>query len=133
MTDKNGTTMFTPVRVTRTTAETEFEATLEPRLEVMEPLPIPNRLLSHFLDHFAQASAVNVRLAGADWPGSWRFDHVLCEDLGQLVGRGVAEIHDRRAARDGVPGARRHLRARSRRVGRPRAVARGAGRRICRR
>jgi imidazoleglycerol phosphate dehydratase HisB len=70
----------------------------------MDPLPLPNRLLSHFIDHFAQASGINVRLGHTDWPGSWQFDHVLCEDLGQLIGRGVLEIHDRLAEARGVAG-----------------------------
>jgi imidazoleglycerol phosphate dehydratase HisB len=100
-------TMFDPIRVTRTTAETKFEIVLEPRREVMESLPIPNRLLSHFIDHLARAAGVNVRLCSTDWPGSWRFDHVLCEDLGQLIGRGLAEVHDRRAKREGVTGRAR--------------------------
>jgi imidazoleglycerol-phosphate dehydratase len=101
--------MFDPIRVTRATAETRFEIILEPRRKPMESLPISNRLLSHFLDHFARASGINVRLCDTDWPGSWRFDHVLCEDLGQLLGRGVAAIHDRRAREAGVAGRARGL------------------------
>ena len=99
--------MFDPIRVTRTTAETSFELTLEPRREPMQSLPVPNRLLSHFIDHFAQASGVNFRLRDAAWPGSWRFDHVLCEDLGQAIGRGLAAVHQRRAAATGVAGRAR--------------------------
>ena len=95
---------FSPLSVKRETAETVFAIELEPRQSVAESLPIPNRLLSHFVDHFAQASGINVRLTEDRWPGSWRFDHVLCEDLGQAIGRGLLEIHDRRAASDGVDG-----------------------------
>jgi imidazoleglycerol phosphate dehydratase HisB len=101
--------MFDPIRVTRTTAETRFEVILEPRNEPMSSLPISNRLLSHFIDHFALGSGVNVRVCETDWPGSWRFDHVLCEDLGQLIGRGLAAIHDRRANRTGVRGRARSV------------------------
>lgn len=96
--------MFDPIRVTRETAETSFEVRLEPRRSRMESLPIANRLLSHFIDHFAHASGIHVALGRAEWPGSWRFDHVLCEDMGQLIGRGLAEIHDVAMARGGVPG-----------------------------
>ena len=95
---------FDAIRVTRETAETELTVVLKPRTEPMTPLPIPNRLLSHFIDHLCQGSGVNVELVDSEWPGSWRFDHVLCEDLGQLVGRGIAAIHDQRARSDGITG-----------------------------
>ena len=45
---------FESVVVTRRTAETEFEVVLAPRTERAASLPLPNRLLSHFIDHFAK-------------------------------------------------------------------------------
>ena len=95
---------FEPVRVTRRTQETEFALLVEPRTEPMPSLPVANLLLSHFIDHLARAAAIRLRLERTEWPGSWRFDHVLCEDLGQLVGRAVLDIHDQRARVRGVPG-----------------------------
>ena len=95
---------FEPLRVSRSTAETRFEIVLTPRSEPMPSLPLSNRMLSHLIDHFAQASGINVALTDGEWPGSWRFDHVLCEDVGQLLGRGVAAVHDARAGDSGVTG-----------------------------
>ncbi len=95
---------FDAVIVTRRTAETEFEIVLAPRTTRTGSLPLPNRLLSHFVDHLSKAGGFNVESVGTKWPGSWRFDHVLCEDLGQLIGRGIAAIHDQRALAVGVPG-----------------------------
>jgi imidazoleglycerol phosphate dehydratase HisB len=95
---------FEAVTITRKTAETEFQVVLRPRTGPVATLDLPNRLLAHFIDHFSRACGVVVESAGTDWPGSYRFDHVLCEDLGQLLGRGIAAIHDRNAAGTGVPG-----------------------------
>ena len=95
---------FEAVTVQRTTSETEFQVVLRPRTGPAETLDLPNRLLAHFIDHFTRACGIEVQSAGTDWPGSYRLDHVLCEDLGQLLGRGIAAIHDRRAAETGVPG-----------------------------
>jgi imidazoleglycerol-phosphate dehydratase len=95
---------FAAVTVTRKTAETGFQVVLRSRTGPVATLDLPNRLLAHFIDHFTRASGVMVESAGTDWPGSYRFDHVLCEDLGQLLGRGIAAIHDRKAAETGVPG-----------------------------
>jgi imidazoleglycerol-phosphate dehydratase len=95
---------FEPLRITRKTAETEITVALRPRTGSGETLAIPNRILSHFIDHFGRGSGVEIELIDDRWPGSWRFDHVLCEDLGQLIGRGIAALHDRRAAEEGVRG-----------------------------
>lgn len=95
---------FDPVRVIRRTAETEFEVVVRPRARRGKSLPLPNRLLSHFLDHFCKASGVEVEPRRTSWPGSWRLDHVLCEDLGQLVGKGIAGIHAALRATSGVAG-----------------------------
>ena len=65
---------------------------------------LPNRLLSHLLDHFSKGSGLSIEIENTDWPGSWQLDHVLCEDVGQLVGCGVLAIHDELAAQSGVPG-----------------------------
>lgn len=97
-------TGFPAIRVTRRTHETDFEIILRPRRRVMAELPLPNRILSHFLDHFCKASGIEIELKRTQWPGSWAFDHVLCEDMGQLLGTGVAEIHRYQAALTGVPG-----------------------------
>jgi imidazoleglycerol phosphate dehydratase HisB len=99
--------MFDPIRVRRSTDETRFEVILEPRRRPTSMLPIPNRLLSHFIDHLARAAGFTVGLVDSEWPGSWQFDHVLCEDLGQLIGRGLGEIHDRLAVASGVVGRAR--------------------------
>ena len=92
------------VRVTRKTSETEFSIVLGPRTSAEPVAALPNRLLSHFLDHFCKASGLNLEMESLDWPGSWRFDHVLCEDLGQLVGCGVARIAEQLIAQTGIPG-----------------------------
>lgn len=92
------------VEVTRTTGETRFAVRVGPRAGQAPPLEISNRLLSHFLDHFMKASGLAVSLLSTDWPMSWRFDHVLCEDMGQLVGRGVRALHDDLCERRGLPG-----------------------------
>jgi imidazoleglycerol-phosphate dehydratase len=60
--------------------------------------------LSHFLDHFAKAVGVTLEVPSTQWPGSWSFDHVWNEDLGQLIGRAMSAILADRAARFGVPG-----------------------------
>lgn len=95
---------FAPVRVTRRTAETEFEIAVRPRRRPLATLPLPNRLLSHFLDHLGKGAGFEVELVHESWPGSWRFDHVLCEDLGQLIGHAVTAIHDAASRERGVPG-----------------------------
>jgi len=95
---------FQPIRVTRKTAETEITIVVRPRTGAIKSIPIPNRILSHFVDHLCRACGVEIELVDAAWPGSWRFDHVLCEDLGQLIGRGIAALHDRRARESGVAG-----------------------------
>jgi imidazoleglycerol-phosphate dehydratase len=95
---------FTPVEVSRRTAETEFSLTLSPRTGDVDSLNISNRLLSHFLDHFSRGSGIVAAMAETDWPGSWQFDHVLCEDLGQLFGAGVAAIARERTASVGMAG-----------------------------
>ncbi len=95
---------FTPLVVSRRTAETEFSLKLSPRTESAVSLDIPNRLLSHFVDHFSRGAGINVATATTDWPGSWQFDHVLCEDMGQLLGAGVAAIAKERTASVGIAG-----------------------------
>lgn len=95
---------FKPLQVSRRTAETEFGLTLSPRTGAFESLDIPNRLLSHFVDHFSRGSGIVATTAETDWPGSWQFDHVLCEDLGQLIGAGVAAIACERTASVGIVG-----------------------------
>ena len=95
---------FDPIRVIRRTRETEFEVILRPRRAWRASLPLPNRILSHFLDHFCVATGVELAVRRIAWPGSWSFDHVLCEDMGQIVGRGVAAILAARATTRGVPG-----------------------------
>ncbi len=96
--------LFDAIRVRRRTAETDFAVVLAPRASAGAAMALPNRLLSHFIDHFAKAAGIDVTLASADWPGSWEFDHVLCEDLGQLIGRGVAAIADQRRRAVGISG-----------------------------
>ena len=95
---------FPPIQITRRTRETEFEVVLRPRSGRMQSLPVPNRLLSHFIDHLCKAGGFELELVRTDWPGSWSFDHVLCEDLGQLVGRGIAELQAIRSTERGVAG-----------------------------
>lgn len=92
------------IRIRRTTGETSFEFVLAPRTRTWSLLPLPNRILSHFLDHLGKAVGVELRLTATRWPGSWEFDHVLCEDLGQLVGRGIRELAERRAGARGIAG-----------------------------
>lgn len=95
---------FEAITVTRTTNETEFALSVQPRTMSAPSLPLPNRLLSHLLDHFSKAAGISLELLKCEWPGSWTFDHVLCEDLGQLTGRAVLDIIEQRAAKTGVPG-----------------------------
>lgn len=95
---------FQLVRVRRQTGETDFEVVLSPRMAPTPSLDLPNRLLSHFLDHLAKASGIAIELSVVQWPNSWAFDHVLCEDFGQLVGRGVQAIAAQRMADAGIPG-----------------------------
>jgi imidazoleglycerol-phosphate dehydratase len=92
------------LRIRRVTAETRFELVLRPRTRSGAQLALPNRLLAHFLDHFCRATGLELELASARWPGSWEFDHVLCEDLGQLLGRAIAELAGRRSRAGGIPG-----------------------------
>lgn len=95
---------FPSLRVTRRTGETSFSITLSPRRQVGGRVALPNQLLGHLLDHFLKGCGIAMAVEHAAWPGSWRFDHVLCEDIGQLVGSGVAAIHQRRVAQQGVAG-----------------------------
>jgi imidazoleglycerol phosphate dehydratase HisB len=95
---------FQPFRVVRTTAETRLAVAVRPGWSGPALLPIPNRLLSHLLDHLCKGVGITLELAEGDWSGSWPFDHVWCEDLGQLIGRAAAEIHGRRCQTQGVAG-----------------------------
>ena len=95
---------FTPIRIRRRTAETTFEVVLRPRVNAIATVPLPNQVLSHFLDHLFKATGVEVELGQTAFSGSWAFDHVLCEDMGQLIGRGFAELCARRADTIGVAG-----------------------------
>ena len=100
----NANRSFEPFRLQRRTRETDFAVLFEPRREPGDLVKLPNRLLGHFLDHFLKACGMSLKIENMSWPGSWRFDHVLCEDIGQLVGCGVAEIQDQLAVSCGVPG-----------------------------
>ena len=93
-----------PVRVRRRTCETELTATLSLRRETGDQLVLPNRLLGHLLDHFLKACGLSLEMVDIRWPGSWQFDHVLCEDVGQLIGCGIAAIHDQLATTCGTSG-----------------------------
>ncbi len=84
--------MFTPLKVERRTGETCFGMIVRPRVDRAASMPLPNRLLSHFIDHFSKACGMAFELVRTDWPGSWALDHVLCEDMGQLTGRAVAGV-----------------------------------------
>ena len=95
---------FESFNVVRRTGETRFSLRVSPRQQAACELQLPNRLLAHFMDHFSKATGVQFELLSAEWPGSWQFDHVLCEDLGQLVGRAIRELHDQRLERSGLPG-----------------------------
>lgn len=95
---------FEPFRIVRRTGETVFAITVRPREGRAAELRLPNRILAHFLDHLARSTGVQIVPNSLAWPGSWGFDHVLCEDLGQLAGRAYRELHDRLAAARGVPG-----------------------------
>ena len=77
---------------------------MEPRVKPAPSLPIANQLLSHFIDHFSRSAGISIGLVETNWPGSWAFDHVLCEDLGQLIGRGVKDIHNRLTQKHGTAG-----------------------------
>lgn len=103
----NNTVDVSPVRVCRKSGETTFTMTMGLRVSRQATLELPNKILSHLLDHFSKASRLALQLVETSWPGSWQLDHVLCEDMGQLVGRGVAAIHDDLAARGGVVGRAR--------------------------
>ena len=96
--------MFESFRVTRTTGETMLAISVSPGWRGPSMITIPNRLLSHFLDHLCKGAGITIELASENWSGSWVFDHVWCEDLGQLVGRAAAVIHDRRREAGGVTG-----------------------------
>ena len=93
-----------PVRVRRQTWETTFTVTLGPRQEAGDRINLPNKLLGHLLDHLLKACSLSLEIVDVSWPGSWQFDHVLCEDMGQLVGHGIGAIHDELAASCGVAG-----------------------------
>ncbi|MGB0714548.1 MAG: hypothetical protein ACPGXK_01640 [Phycisphaerae bacterium] len=93
-----------PVRVLRQTGETSFGLTLAPRDTRGQMVSLPNKLLGHFLDHLLKACRLSLTFDTVDWPGSWMFDHVLCEDVGQAVGKALGEVHDQLAASRGVPG-----------------------------
>jgi imidazoleglycerol-phosphate dehydratase len=95
---------FTRVRVSRRTAETDFAIRVAPRTAGAPLVELPNRLLAHFLDHFARGAGVQIAVERADWPQSWEFDHVLCEDLGQLTGKAIAAIAGERTERAGIIG-----------------------------
>lgn len=95
---------FRPLQVRRTTAETDFAVRLAPRTASGGLLDLPNKLLAHFVEHFAKAAGVAVEVQAARWPRSWEFDHVLCEDFGQLLGHGLGAVHTARRAAEGVPG-----------------------------
>jgi imidazoleglycerol-phosphate dehydratase len=95
---------FQPLTVRRATAETDFAVRLSPRTSPGGLLDLPNKLLAHFVEHFAKAAGVTVEVTQSRWPRSWEFDHVLCEDFGQLLGHGIAAIHAARRAAEGVPG-----------------------------
>ncbi|HRX87448.1 MAG TPA: hypothetical protein P5572_20680 [Phycisphaerae bacterium] len=97
-------TAFEPVRVARRTAETDFAIRVAPRTAAGGLVELPNRLLGHFVDHFARGAGLSVAVERTAWPQSWEFDHVLCEDMGQLTGRAVAAIAEERTARCGIPG-----------------------------
>ncbi len=77
---------------------------MEPRVKPATSLPIANQVLSHFIDHFSRSAGISIGLVETNWPGSWSFDHVLCEDLGQLIGHGVKAIHDQLAVKYGATG-----------------------------
>ena len=93
-----------PVRIERQTRETVFSGVLGPRSESNTRVALPNQLLGHMIDHLLKACCFSLDIATVSWPGSWKFDHVLCEDMGQLVGHGVAAIHEALANSVGVPG-----------------------------
>jgi hypothetical protein len=97
------TTPFKPFRVTRTTGETEFAIDVAPHRTGTALLELPNRMLAHLLDHFVRGAGMGITVARTEWPRSWEFDHVLCEDVGQLVGRAVAAIAEERTASAGIP------------------------------
>jgi imidazoleglycerol-phosphate dehydratase len=96
--------LFTPVRVRRATSETDFVVRMSPRIASGALIDLPNRVLAHFLDHFSKASGIGIEFESASWPRSWEFDHVLCEDVGQLAGRAVAAIAVERITSGGVSG-----------------------------
>ncbi|MBN1512489.1 MAG: hypothetical protein JXB13_10780 [Phycisphaerae bacterium] len=95
---------FPPFRVSRQTGETRLTLGVKPGWTGPALLAIPNRILSHFLDHWCKGAGISFSLEDNDWSGSWQFDHVWCEDLGQLVGRAAAAIHDHRQPIAGVTG-----------------------------
>lgn len=95
---------FKPIRVRRETRETTLSFVFSPRRAAGKMVELPNRLLGHFLDHLLKACGVSLDISEVAWPGSCRFDHVLCEDVGQIVGCGFAAIHDQRAAACGIAG-----------------------------
>lgn len=97
-------TMFQPFRVSRLSGETRFAINVAPDWSGPAMLPIPNRMLSHLLDHLCKGAGISIEIAADDWSASWVFDHVGCEDLGQLVGRAAATIHERRQQATGVSG-----------------------------
>jgi len=95
---------FTSLSVRRKTAETDFAIDVAPRTASSGLLALPNRLLAHFVDHFTRGAGWQVTVAKTEWPQSWEFDHVLCEDFGQLLGRAAAAIAEERSANSGILG-----------------------------
>ena len=89
----NSTDGFDPIRVERRTRETVFAISLGPRRDAGNLVRLPNQLLGHFLDHFLKACGLSLEIADMSWPGSWKFDHVLCEDVGQLVAESYPELY----------------------------------------
>jgi imidazoleglycerol phosphate dehydratase HisB len=97
-------TTFSAVRVARRTAETDFAIRVTPRPAAAPLVELPNRVLAHFVDHLSRGAGVQIAVERAAWPQSWEFDHVLCEDTGQLIGRAFAAIAEERTAASGIMG-----------------------------
>ncbi|MCB9850136.1 MAG: hypothetical protein H6817_05465 [Phycisphaerales bacterium] len=95
---------FTALSVRRKTTETDFAIEVAPRAAGAALLALPNKLLAHFVDHFTRGAGWQVSVSQTDWPRSWEFDHVLCEDFGQLLGKAAAAIAEERAAAVGIKG-----------------------------
>ena len=95
---------FTAVRVARRTVETDFAIRVAPRTVGAPQVELPNRILAHFLDHLSRGAGVQIAVERAAWPQSWEFDHVLCADMGQLIGPAFAAIAVERTAACGIAG-----------------------------